>query len=159
MMTNFCDCCFSLSSFIVDRACCKWTGRSTVKVNIENERFTVVCSCYRWNVEFGNFRSSFDRLSNQIESNQVKSSCLTSIMRGVVPHSPEPEAHVLCVRAFQVELEFRSAGFWGEGKTWLCQRIVLKCMPPVQHSATYQIMQPIKSLFSCVVITIAVILA
>ena len=32
-------------------------------------------------------------------------------------------------------------------------------MPPVQHSAAYQIMQPIKSLFSGVVITIAVILA
>ena len=31
--------------------------------------------------------------------------------------SPEPEAHVLSVRAFQVELEFRSAGFWREGET------------------------------------------
>ena len=30
---------------------------------------------------------------------------------------PEPEAHVLCVQAFRVELEFRTAGFWGEGKT------------------------------------------
>ena len=32
-------------------------------------------------------------------------------MQGVVTQSPEPEAHVLCVRAFRVELEFRSAGF------------------------------------------------
>ena len=31
--------------------------------------------------------------------------------------SPEPGAHVLNVRAFQIELEFRSVGFWGEGKT------------------------------------------
>ena len=29
--------------FIVDRARCKLTGRSAVEVNIENERFTVVC--------------------------------------------------------------------------------------------------------------------
>ena len=42
----------------------------------------------------------------QIKSNQIK-----SITRGVVTQSPEPEAHVLCVRAFRVELEFRSAGF------------------------------------------------
>ena len=31
-------------TFIVDRARCKWTARSAVEVNIENERFTVVCS-------------------------------------------------------------------------------------------------------------------
>ena len=31
--------------YVVDRARCKWTGRSTVEVNIEDERFTVVvCS-------------------------------------------------------------------------------------------------------------------
>ena len=36
--------CFFLASFIVDRARCKWTGRSAVEQNIENERFTVVCS-------------------------------------------------------------------------------------------------------------------
>ena len=48
---------------------------------------------------------------------QIKSSCFSSIMRGVVTQSPEPEAHVLCVQAFWVDLEFRSAGFWGEGKT------------------------------------------
>ena len=30
--------------FIVDRSRCKWTGRSAVEVNIENERFAVVCS-------------------------------------------------------------------------------------------------------------------
>ena len=38
-------------------------------------------------------------------------------MWGVVTQSPEPEAHVLCVQALRVELEFRSAGFWREGKT------------------------------------------
>ena len=32
------------SSSIVDRECCKWTGRRTVEVNVEDERFTVVCS-------------------------------------------------------------------------------------------------------------------
>ena len=35
---------------------------------------------------------------------KIKSSCLSSITRGVVAQSPEPEAHVL-------------SGFWGEGKT------------------------------------------
>ena len=35
----------------------------------------------------------------------------------MVTQSPEPEVHVLCVRAFRVALEFRSAGFWGKGKT------------------------------------------
>jgi len=50
-------------------------------------------------------------------SNQIKSSCLSSITRGVVAQSSEPETHVLCIRAFRVKLEFRSAGFWGEGKT------------------------------------------
>ena len=41
---------------------------------------------------------------------------LSSITRGVVTQSPEPEAHVLCVRAFRVELEFRSAGFLRTGE-------------------------------------------
>ena len=41
---------------------------------------------------------------------------LSSITRGVVTQSPEPEAHVLCVRAFRVELEFRSAGFLRRGE-------------------------------------------
>jgi len=54
---------------------------------------------------------------NMIKSNQIKSSCLSSITRGVVALSPEPEAHISSVRAFRVELKFRSAGFWGEGKT------------------------------------------
>ena len=49
------------------------------------------------------------------KSNQIK--CLSSITWGVVAPSPEPEAHVLSDWAFRVELEFRSAGFWGEGKT------------------------------------------
>ena len=36
---------YASSSYpIVDRARCKWTGRSAIEVNIENERFTVVCS-------------------------------------------------------------------------------------------------------------------
>ena len=39
-----CDYCFLLASFIVDRARCKWSGRGAVEVNVENERFTVVCS-------------------------------------------------------------------------------------------------------------------
>jgi len=50
----------------------------------------------------------------KIKSNQV---VLSSITRAVVTQSPEPEAHVLCVRAFRVELEFKSDGFWGEGET------------------------------------------
>ena len=43
-MVTICDYCFFLASFIVDRARCKWTGRSAGEVNTENERFTVVCS-------------------------------------------------------------------------------------------------------------------
>ena len=38
---------FFLESFKVDRARCKWTGRSAVEVNIKNEIFTVVSSHYR----------------------------------------------------------------------------------------------------------------
>ena len=37
---------------------------------------------------------------------KIKSSCLSSITRGVVAQSPEPEAHALSVPAFRVELEF-----------------------------------------------------
>ena len=44
---NFCDYCFFLASFIVDRARWKWTRTTAVEVNIETERFTVVCSCCR----------------------------------------------------------------------------------------------------------------
>ena len=52
--------CFFLASFIVDRACCKWTGRSAIEVNIfiENERFNIVCSCHYQNLKFGNFTLS-----------------------------------------------------------------------------------------------------
>ena len=32
-----------LDSLIVHRARCEWTGTSVIEVNIENERFTVVC--------------------------------------------------------------------------------------------------------------------
>jgi len=39
----FCGHCFFLASFIVDSARCKWTGRSTVEVNLGNKRFTIVC--------------------------------------------------------------------------------------------------------------------
>ena len=39
---------------------------------------------------------------------------LSSITRRVVTESPKPEAYVLCIRAFRVELEFRSAGFFEE---------------------------------------------
>ena len=35
----------------------------------------------------------------------------------MVAQSPEPKAHVINVRAFQIELEFRNVGFLGEGKT------------------------------------------
>ena len=35
----------------------------------------------------------------------------------MVTPSPKPEAHVLNVRALRIELEFRSVGFRGEGKT------------------------------------------
>ena len=58
--------CFFLASFIVDRARCKWTGRSAVEQNIENERFTVVCSRCRLNLKFGNFTLSFGRLRQRI---------------------------------------------------------------------------------------------
>ena len=47
----------------------------------------------------------------QIKSKSNQINCLSSITRGVVVPSPEPEAHVLSVQAFRVELEFRSAGF------------------------------------------------
>ena len=43
---------------------------------------------------------------------QIKSSSLSSM----VTKSPELEAHVLCVRAFRLELKFRSAGFEERGK-------------------------------------------
>ena len=48
---------------------------------------------------------------------KIKSIYLSSRTWGVVAPSPEPEAHVWNVRAFRIELEFRSVGFWVEGKT------------------------------------------
>ena len=57
----FCDSCFFLAPFIVDRAHCKWTGISAVQVNYENERFTVVCSRCRQNLKIRNFTLSFGR--------------------------------------------------------------------------------------------------
>ena len=53
------------SSFIVDRECCKWTGRRAIEVNVEDERFTVVCSLCCWNLKFGNF-TLFGRLCQRI---------------------------------------------------------------------------------------------
>ena len=44
------------------RDSCKWTGRSAFEVNVENKRFTVVCSRCRWN-----FTLSFGRLRQRIE--------------------------------------------------------------------------------------------
>ena len=44
----------------------KWTGRSAVEVNIENERFTVVCSHQCENLQFGNFTLYFGRLHKRI---------------------------------------------------------------------------------------------
>ena len=35
----------------------------------------------------------------------------------MVAQSPEPGAHILNVQAFWIELECRSVGLWGDGKT------------------------------------------
>ena len=51
--------------------------------------------------------------SNQ---NLIKSIYLSSVTRGGVARSPEPKAHVSNVRAFRIELEFRSVGFQERGK-------------------------------------------
>ena len=59
-------------------------------------------------------RRTFSLFTKKSKSNQV---VLSSITRGVVAQSRGPEAHVLSVRAFRVELEFKSAGLRGEGKT------------------------------------------
>ena len=42
----------------VDKLRLKWTGRSAVKLNTGNERFTVGCSHCRQNYKFGNFTLS-----------------------------------------------------------------------------------------------------
>ena len=53
--------------YVVDRARCKWTGKSTVEVNIEDERFTVVVrSRCRQCPKSGNFPLSFGRLRQRI---------------------------------------------------------------------------------------------
>ena len=64
MVTN-CDYCFFLASCVVDRPHCKWTGRSPIKVNLENERFTVVYSRCHY-ISLRNFVLSFDRLRQRI---------------------------------------------------------------------------------------------
>ena len=51
--------------FIVDRARCKWTARSAVELNIENERCAVMCSRCRKNLKFVNF-TSFRRQRQRI---------------------------------------------------------------------------------------------
>ena len=56
------------------------------------------------NKMFGKFK-----IKSKANKNQIN--CLSSITRGVVAPSPEPEAHVLSIRAFRVELKLRSAGF------------------------------------------------
>ena len=55
-------------------------------------------------------------LKKKIKPNQFYF-ILSSITWGVVPQSIEPEVHILNVRAFRIELEFRSVGFWGGGET------------------------------------------
>ena len=44
----------------------KWTGRNTVELNIENERFTIVYWRCCKNLKFGNFTLSFGRLRQRI---------------------------------------------------------------------------------------------
>ena len=53
-------------TFIVDTARCKWTDRSAIEVNLENERFTVICSRCRLNLKFGNFTLLFGRLRQRM---------------------------------------------------------------------------------------------
>ena len=60
------------------------------------------------------WRISYTYFWWHINSNQIN--CSSSITRGVAAPFPEPEAHVLSVREFWVELEFRSASFWRMGK-------------------------------------------
>ena len=43
---------FVLAFYTVENVCYKWTERSAVEVNIENERFTVVCSRCRKSLKF-----------------------------------------------------------------------------------------------------------
>ena len=57
---------FSSYPLFVDHARCNWTSRSSVEVNIENERFTTVCSRGRLNPKFGNFTLAFGRLRQRI---------------------------------------------------------------------------------------------
>ena len=61
------------------------------------------------------WRISYTYFWWHINSNQIN--CLSSITLWVAAPSPEPEAHVLSVQAFRIELEFRSASFWRVGKT------------------------------------------
>ena len=79
---RFCDYCLFLASFIVDWAGCKWTGRSAVGVNTENERATVVCSRCRLNLKVGNLTLSFGRLRQRIVLNAC---CTCSTI--IFPHS------------------------------------------------------------------------
>ena len=51
---------------LTEQAACKWTDSSAVVVDIENERFTVMCLRYRQNFKFENFTMSFGRLRLRI---------------------------------------------------------------------------------------------
>ena len=62
----FCDYCFLLAFYIVDKLRWNWTDRNTVRLNIENERFTVACSSCRSNLKSGNLTFSFGRLRQRI---------------------------------------------------------------------------------------------
>ena len=55
--------------------------------------------CWRSKLKLDFYAQRYIQIKNQIK-------CLSSITRGVVTPSPEPEAHVLSVRAFRVEMEF-----------------------------------------------------
>ena len=51
---------------LTEQAACKWTDSSAVVVDIENERFTVMCLRCRQNFKFENFTMSFGRLRLRI---------------------------------------------------------------------------------------------
>ena len=53
-------------SLLLTEHVANWTSRSAVEGNVENERFTVVFSRCRWNLKFGNFSLTFDRLRQRI---------------------------------------------------------------------------------------------
>jgi len=58
--------CFLLAVYLVDKLLYRWTDRSAVELNLEDERFIVGCSWCRENLNFGNFTLSFGRLRHRI---------------------------------------------------------------------------------------------